>query len=546
MPNEPEQTIEQVLHAYAHKRQAEAGAPLELHPATRQLLQGEVARTLAKPVNEAPSRFQFLLAAWPRLAFGGAIFATLVFVMVLLQSGNRVGPDGSLMELAQHKATPAGELERRKYSEPSAPAVPEAKDRDDATPMPEARKFAQPPPKPAATDPVESIKEAKVDSYARPTPPPAAPMPRSFKPAEPATRTREEMTRQNFSFKAKSETAEAKAIKTPAAPAIAADGDNAKGLGRESSVNRQAGEKQMAETRPLLRDLAEQPAKPADKSAPAAKPPLRMMRTAEPSRSIVADEKSAKEPAPTAAPAGAAAETGKFKKLADRDVKLGADKSATMLAVTPAKRLAYDSISAATNAVFFYNAGGDLRLSFAQEDSRARYRQNLNSPAVPNVLTTFQIERVGNAIRIIDADGSTYKGQIISGEANGIAAYSNVETRANSVKGNIAARGTPALAGRAGNAQAAGFSFQAVGTNQTLNQSVEFFGTMALDPPLAQTNDTSTLALMKAKTAAPAPTNGPQTNEVQNQAMTPRGKIQGRAVVGGKNQFEIIAVPAVK
>lgn len=304
-----------------------------------------------------------------------------------------------------------------------------------------------------------------------------------------------------------------------------------------------------------LRDPAEQPAKPADRSAPATKPLIRMVRTVEPSRSVVADEKLAKEPAPMATPAGTATETKKFKKLAERNVKLGADKSATMLALTaapapplatPAKRLASDSISAASNAVFFYNAGGDLRLSFAQEDSRARYRQNLNSPAVPNVLTTFQIERAGNTIRIIDADGSTYSGQIISGEANGIAAYSKADTRANSVKGNLAHRDAPALAGRAENTQAAGFSFRAAGTNQTLNQPVEFFGTMALDPALAQTGDASKLALMKTKTTAPAPTTGPQTNEVQNQTLTPRGKIQGQVVVGGKNQFEIIAVPAVK
>lgn len=41
---EPERKIEKLLRAFAKKRRDAAGAPLDLHPATRRLLQGEVAR----------------------------------------------------------------------------------------------------------------------------------------------------------------------------------------------------------------------------------------------------------------------------------------------------------------------------------------------------------------------------------------------------------------------------------------------------------------------------------------------------------------------
>ena len=454
MSNEPEEPIEPALHAYAQQRRKAAGAPLELHPATRQLLQGEVARTLAKPTGEAPSRFQFLLTAWPRLAFGGAIFATLVFVMVLMQSGNHVGPGESLMTLAKHKAKPAAEMEFLKAL-------------DSAAPMSTASGLAQPPPKPMAD--------------------------------EPAIQSREEMSRQDFFFKAKSETAKAKAV---------------------------------------------------DKTEPPAQPQLRRVRAADQTRPAIVDEKTTQPPAP--------AEKGQLMKRAERNAKLGADKPAAMLAVTPsptfqqatpAKKLANDSAKEAANVGNFDPANGDLRLSFAQEDSRARFRQNLNSPPVPNVLTTFQIERVGNAIRIIDADGSTYAGQIIPAnpsvslldaddESVQLPDAAKKESRENSLKKNLAPRTTPALAGSAGKTQAAGFSFQAVGTNQTLNQSVEFFGTLVLDA--------DELPIAKAKTAAPVPASGPQTNVVLNQAEFPRGRIQGQAVVGGKNRFEINAVPATK
>jgi hypothetical protein len=52
---EPERKIEKLLRAYARKRRAQAGDPLELHPATRRLLQGEAARNAPKPGEEDES-----------------------------------------------------------------------------------------------------------------------------------------------------------------------------------------------------------------------------------------------------------------------------------------------------------------------------------------------------------------------------------------------------------------------------------------------------------------------------------------------------------
>ena len=44
-----ERPIEKLLRRYARKRHDEAGTPLELHPATRRLLQGEVSRQFPNP-----------------------------------------------------------------------------------------------------------------------------------------------------------------------------------------------------------------------------------------------------------------------------------------------------------------------------------------------------------------------------------------------------------------------------------------------------------------------------------------------------------------
>ena len=80
---EPERKIEKLLRAYAKKRRADAGDPLELHPAARRLLQGEVARRAKKLDEEDASMtlWELFRQRWSLLAgfallvfFGAALF----------------------------------------------------------------------------------------------------------------------------------------------------------------------------------------------------------------------------------------------------------------------------------------------------------------------------------------------------------------------------------------------------------------------------------------------------------------------------------------
>ena len=85
MANEPERPIEKLLRDAARKRRDMAGAPFELHPATRRLLQGEVTRRFAKRQGEARSFSTIVAQLWPRFAWGLGILAVLgVAVWVLL------------------------------------------------------------------------------------------------------------------------------------------------------------------------------------------------------------------------------------------------------------------------------------------------------------------------------------------------------------------------------------------------------------------------------------------------------------------------------
>ncbi len=115
MANEPQRPIEQALRASAQQRQAEAGAPLELHQATRRLLQGEVARTFRKTAEEKPAGW--LAGLWPRMALAGSFCAAaLVAAFLWFQNAS---PQKST-ELAQ---LPAGHLAPSSDSFATAPAT---------------------------------------------------------------------------------------------------------------------------------------------------------------------------------------------------------------------------------------------------------------------------------------------------------------------------------------------------------------------------------------------------------------------------------------
>ena len=144
-----------------------------------------------------------------------------------------------------------------------------------------------------------------------------------------------------------------------------------------------------------------------------------------------------------------------------------------------------------------------------------------------NILNNFELQRTGDNLRIIDADGSVYEG----------------------VAQNAVLKARPAVAPEM---KDPGFSFRTVGTNVSLNQLVVFTG--EFDP-------TANLATVAAQGgiggAAPviaAPTTSlQQTTQAQsvqqfgrplenssNNSLVP-GRVAGRALVGGQNELKIEA-----
>ncbi|MSU62665.1 MAG: hypothetical protein EXS31_09745, partial [Pedosphaera sp.] len=88
MASGPQHGIEQELRAFARQRRKAAGDSIELHPATRKLLQDEVARLVApaplvpESSEPAPTRANWLAGFWLRFTFAGTGLCILVLAMI--------------------------------------------------------------------------------------------------------------------------------------------------------------------------------------------------------------------------------------------------------------------------------------------------------------------------------------------------------------------------------------------------------------------------------------------------------------------------------
>src|SRR4051794_1296120 len=100
---DPERPIEQLLRKAAEARRAQAGAPQELHPANRRLLQNEVARKFSAPQRR--SFFDSLNLFMPRLGWGAALLVGLGLAASLMLP--RQSPSKTELFFAKNQASPS-------------------------------------------------------------------------------------------------------------------------------------------------------------------------------------------------------------------------------------------------------------------------------------------------------------------------------------------------------------------------------------------------------------------------------------------------------
>ncbi len=469
MSSEPQRDIEKDLLAYKLRRGEQLGAPLELHPATRKMLQGEAARAASRPLltsEEAAKNFvrsfvmshqqpSFFARYRQRIIWGGAMCACLTLVLAVLRNDPRLASTPSQVsdpQTAKPQATVAA-TKQQTEGEQSARAKQSA----------------------PAADKVQEL--AKTSTAPVASPPPANPRGAAVASAPPLVRDLDrKLVEKKEAFQP---TQIAKALKAvQVADALSATED--KKSGEVMKLKRSAGDE-------LLR-------------------------------------------ANLAAAAGASGGAG----------------------IPPAS--APSTASAAQ--LFGANSAPEasqVRQQFLQLDNQARYRKNFNSPPMPQVMQDFAFERTGDRVRIVDADGSTYEGTVMRAPVE--------EVRANAVsKLDAAKERKDSLAQPTQSADPqSSYRFYANGVNRKLNQSVEFRGEWQAAVP-AQSSPTTPglqpVALgvrLERKVAEKAEQTvlsnslsgsaAKVLNYQQSQNAAAPGRISGRAVVGGKNEFDINAVP---
>jgi hypothetical protein len=494
MANEPERPIESLLRAAAKKRRDESGVPLELHPANRRLLQGEVARKYAKPVSEKRSFAEMFGQLWPRFAGGAAIFAVLALAVYVLVPG----PDKGKPETLLAKNEPLLRKDQAKQPLPSQPLVV-------------AMTPASPTPAPGAVPQAVAVAD-------KPAPALATPVRRLGTDQEALAKDR---------LAIPLEVAAGKKVTATAAPQLA-DRKEVAEAKVEASGGPLAQVPAGAVSGALERryGLASQPIPPA--SMPAAPASPAPVATPPAAVTVVAANESASLAGDKAAQSGFA-----YKSLAE---------VASANRPKPASTTTDSLLRYAAEAHYGAKPSGTTQW-FAQVTPESKTKFALADKAAPAhpVLASFQVEQAGPALRIVDGDGSVYSGYVQIAAAarrqRSTKAESSTATRAPQTLGAVIEE-IPTASRDSDHSAQPSYSFRVAGTNRSLNKKVVFTGNLTM---------ATNLVLLQAATnylKLGGGVGGFQAGAPQPGVLPLlQSRILGKVVVGNGKAVEINAIP---
>src|ERR1043166_1077169 len=458
MPSEPDKPIEQLLKKYAEKRRQDAGAPVEMHPATRRLLQGEVARQRRTAGAGNGSFLKLLLGSWPRFAFAGSAVALLTLIIWL--SVPKSEPTRQLAR-AEKRGEPAERFLKKDMAEKDGLVQQKEETETRALKPTLQRQPASQPGGPqsdrsrVASDTYSFGLDSAKTTDALPGQAPANGTP-GLTANAPVARERL-LSEDKLALNAPKPVEAPKGSvtverayglrlageKTSGAPA----GNSRLALSAEKenlslNVGRAAGEKKMDA--------------PASTASAAPAPPAVSKQAEQLGRAVDGDQKlpSANPPVQLSAgvQAGKAVEVGAF---AESQAQLGGQ-------ISPLTR---DDASSSSN-----------RAHFSQITQMPKVRAEANKEAA--LLDSFEMEQAGNRIRIYDRDGSVYEGDVQASAATPPlqSPTSNVleKNKAQVTKESPVDRKAEALSDAELGQQKQ--SFRASGTNRSLNQLVVING----------------------------------------------------------------------
>ena len=608
MPSEPDNRMDDLLKAYAKKRRDEAGEPLEMHPATRRLLQAEAAKLQPKAPEQSKSWFSPLLMFWPRYAFAAALFAVLGLVTWSFFQFDDHPQQMALLDSKQNvpRPEPAGRPENAEKL--AAPAVPPAisefkkenevrqrtgRERDSVALRDEASVRLK-----SVAD--ESKSKKNVAEFAAnealqkrpeanrpvPAPPASAPVIAPTSPPEkPAVRRlaavdaqdKRKLNEPGESALAAGKSATLNYAQTQNQPPTASE-NTLTPLNRDLSLS------DSGTTKPQLDGLSTANAVTLQLAdSPGAYnvgiAPLGNSRAQElfgltnnsagarfgQNQTLTANSAQApfdnysKLTEVQANSAGANAENSQFfrtpeaEALARQNSRASVPQSPRPAAIASESGIAAAGpmsrqTSAATGAGRFYSqSGAAAQTGQSGTSSRNRFSQvqSTGPTATPQragvagvpVLTEFDLEQTGNRVRVVDADGSVYDGQILEAAKADFDDGTKDLARRDAVPATALKKATPRQSSPAesADADAPAWNFRASGTNRTLQQSVTINGVLYG----VSTNRAGQVA---------GPARGLQsqtqqaTQQSANTAQRPVQRIQGRVQVGVGTEIQLDAI----
>ena len=486
-----ERPIEKLLRQAAQARRAQGGAPQEVHPATRRLLQGEVARKFAagNAGASAPERRPFFDLFMPRLAWGAAVIVGLGLAASLMLPRNNPARQEMFFAKNDRVAMVANESKARA----AVPAEQPAR----TAPRPDSSALAD----------ADSLRVAQAE--------------------------RDKDTLNVERRRAEPERTQSLALNEPAAATSPAPQREAEGAVRQSMQN-----KLTTATASAGVPIEKQKEQLAETySVAPAQTPMTQEEIYQRRYGLARPSQPALTPAPSGA-AGVAASSGG---------KLGNETSKTELAYKSNSQQAATNASSLTVQLKAAAAADVAKRSPAPiVQATQQFVQAMSPNKTPDladkgvtgkpILFSFELQQLGREVRIIDSDGSVYSGSFQPAEV-----FSYLESSASEKAAATRSLQTTEALSQRKDAFAdskievdASYAFKVSGTNRTLKQLVVFSGQV-----LAPTNALSPVA-------APAGTvNG---NRVSRPELNPlplqNSRISGRALIGTNNEVEVNAISA--
>lgn len=490
MPPEPDHKMDDLLKAYAKKRRTEAGAPAQLHPATRRLLQGEVARLRPDRRQASTSWREALGHFWPRVAIvaGIVVIAGLAVALFLPPAGRNAG----FVQMAKQDAAapPADSY---------AAGEKAARSRADLSPATTA------PSRPMAEPAIASDDNAKS--------------------AVPIRREAGAMTDRAAIAERDSEGTEKKLKSVELAASPVPTSTSTDQAGGALRVDAPALAPPPGEPMPKVAQLADA----KDKGARGVSGPA--------------------QAAPTSTAAALGSVTIADARALDA-LELRKSEKSSAQAASPMSQTAFFSKANADPQPQANNGNVQRRFAIPQTDSPPGQNRPAPGYSDASVLANFVLEQNGDRLRVVDEDGSIYEGKVLNGEisptnekealAAGQAGGSPGELKVGLALAGQEVRqqqqeARPALGSQTANGSGAStWNFRLTGTNRTLKQAVTVDGVLyetAATNAISQAEVIAANALTRTQSALPA-----QSSLQQN--------LQGVTVAPAPNSFRYTANPS--